>query len=329
MSASGRPFREIGQRFLRDKSRHLHGLRPLAKQVVHPLDSVLGADSAAPKPGLHIQTYDALIRKAFKKEWWMSKQLIEVDSQGNPIVKYGKADRNSPNQYDLMDWNFPLFFGLAVQEYLATLVDGDSPFDRFQKGDTSALNAQEVSGLTLFLDSGCHLCHSLPEFTLAAIGKFDPGNGFRTIGVRPLFEDPGISDGAFKIPTLRNVELTAPYMHNGGMATLAQVIDFYNRGRSDFGIEQGGAVSGRQLNLSPAQKADLIAFLQALTDERVRFGKAPFDHPQLFVPNGHPMNQNYVRSDGKGNAVDEVLEIPAVGRNGGPDITPRSFLQGP
>lgn len=327
MSASGRPFREIGQRFLRSKGKRLRGLNPLAKQIVHPLDSVLGSYSASPKPGLQISTYDALIRKAFKKDWWQSNQRIEVDSQGNPTVRYGAADPRNPNQYDLMDWNFPLFFGLAIQEYLATLVDGDSPFDRFQRGDTKALSTQQLSGLRLFLDSDCHSCHSLPEFTLAAVGQRDQGNGFRTIGVRPFWEDPGIGGGAFKIPTLRNVELTAPYMHNGGMATLAEVVDFYNRGRSDFGIDQGGAVSSLPLSLTAAQKADLIAFLKALTDDRVRFQRAPFDHPQLFVPNGHPMNQNYVRANANGNAVDDVLLVPAVGRNGGPDITPKSFLQ--
>jgi len=328
MSAVGRPLQEVGQQFLRDKSRHLHGLRPLAKQVVHSQDSVLGQNSSAPKPGLNISSYDKLIQQAFRKEWWQSKQIIEVDSAGNPTVRYGKADPNNPNQYDLMDWNFPLFFGLAVQEYLATLVDGDSPFDRFQKGDASALNPRQLAGLNLFMSSGCLPCHRIPEFTTASVGSPDAGgSGFRNTGVRPLSEDHGRADGAFKTPTLRNVELTAPYMHNGGMATLEQVIDFYNRGASDFDIDQGGVRPLPTLNLSSTQKADLVTFLKSLTDQRVRFEKAPFDHPQLFVPNGHPLNQVYVTPDVNQNAVDDMMEIPAVGRNGGPDITPRSFLQ--
>jgi len=80
------------------------------------------------------------------------------------------------------------------------------------------------------------------------------------------------------------------------------------------------------LNLSNIEKANLVAFLKALTDERVRFQKAPLDHPQLFVPNGHPTNQLQVTDDGKGNAKDDVLEIPAVGRDGGPDISSNIFL---
>ena len=97
MSAFGRPFQEVGQKFLRDKSRRLHGLRPLARQVVHSQDSVLGQNSSAPKPGLNISSYDKLIQQAFKKEWWQSKQIIEVDSAGNPTVRYGKADPNNPH----------------------------------------------------------------------------------------------------------------------------------------------------------------------------------------------------------------------------------------
>jgi cytochrome c peroxidase len=328
MSASKRSFQEVGQKFLRDKSRHLHGLRPLARQVVHSQDSVLGQNSSAPKPGLNIASYDKLVQQAFRKEWWQSKQIIEVNSAGTPTVRYGKADPNNPKQYDLMDWNFPLFFGLAVQEYLATLVDGDSPFDRFQKGATSALNPRQIAGLNVFISSGCLPCHRIPEFTTASVGSPDAGgSGFRNTGVRPFADDSGRTGGAFKVPTLRNVELTAPYMHNGGMATLEQVVDFYNRGASDFDIDQGGVRPLTILDLSSTQKADLVTFLKSLTDERVRFEKAPFDHPQLFVPNGHPLNQLYVTPDVNQNAVDDMIEIPAVGRNGGPDITPRSFLQ--
>ena len=125
-------------------------------------------------------------------------------------------------------------------------------------------------------------------------------------------------DGAFKTPGLRNVELTAPYFHNGGQLTLEQVVEFYNRG-GDFHEQNIDNLDAdiRHLNLSAENKSDLVAFLKSLTDDRVRYDKAPFDHPQLFVPNGHPGNQNSVTNDGKGQATDQLLEIPAVGRNGG------------
>lgn len=70
------------------------------------------------------------------------------------------------------------------------------------------------------------------------------------------------------------------------------------------------------------KKRSIVAFLKALTDERVRYRKAPFDHPQLFIPNGQSGDQNNVTDDGEGNATDELLEIPAVGANGGAPLRP-------
>jgi len=262
-----------------------------------------------------------------------------VDSENNPTVLPGPASADNANQYDLKEWNFPLFFGLALQEYMSTLVDGDSPFDRYHAGDTNALTAQQITGLRLFLDTGCNFCHTIPEFTTASVRLAGPSNneGFRNIGVRPTADDPGRlepvvttagtvagSSGLFKVPTLRNVELTAPYMHNGGMGTLEQVVEFYNRGRNDF--NNPGFAPGAALNLSADQKASLVAFLKALTSERVRTQKAPFDHPQLFIPNGHPVNQVMLREGRNGNAQDAFLHVPAVGRNGGPSISPNNFL---
>jgi hypothetical protein len=130
-------------------------------------------------------------------------------------------------------------------------------------------------------------------------------------------------DGAFKTPSLRNVELTGPYFHNGGQATLEQVVEFYNRGGDSRGII-GADTTGLGLNpsnldpeigpifLTDAQKAALVAFLKSLTDDRVRFEKAPFDHPQLLVPHGHSTQD----LNGDGRADDLPLQIPAVGALG-------------
>ncbi|MDQ1473932.1 MAG: hypothetical protein QOJ99_5412, partial [Bryobacterales bacterium] len=116
-------------------------------------------------------------------------------------------------------------------------------------------------------------------------------------------------DGSFKVPTLRNVELTGPYFHNGGQATLDQVVDFYNRGGDGAGADTantsafGPNLTNRApailpLNLSADDKASLVAFMKALTDDRVRLEKAPFDHPSLTVPNGHPFNEASVLRNG-------------------------------
>jgi cytochrome c peroxidase len=134
--------------------------------------------------------------------------------------------------------------------------------------------------------------------------------------------------GAFKTPGLRNVELTAPYFHNGGTATLAQVIEFYNRGGNFARANLANLDADIQpLGLSATEKESLVAFLKALTDERVRKHAAPFDHPQLRVTNGHPGDTSTVTNDGWGRATDAWLDLPAVGRSGySADRIPASFL---
>jgi cytochrome c peroxidase len=160
-------------------------------------------------------------------------------------------------------------------------------------------------------------------------GGLDPFGTSLSVAVLNPLTGVVAADGTFKIPGLRNVALTAPYFHNGGEATLLDVDNFYARGGNLGGAtnpivtRDGTVISGLSvLNFndsadSETVKADLVAFLEALTDERVRIAAAPFDHPQIFVPNGHPGNSTFViRFDGR--AVDTFLEIPATGRNGGP-----------
>lgn len=130
-----------------------------------------------------------------------------------------------------------------------------------------------------------------------------------------------LTDGAFKIPTLRNVELTGPYMHNGSMATLDQVIEFYARGGNFNGrSKQFGTVFGQPgLQLDAQARADLKSFLVSLTDERVRYERAPFDHPSLAVPHGHLGDATRLQPSstlGPTLAQDRMLLLPAVGAAG-------------
>ncbi|BAY78948.1 hypothetical protein NIES25_54270 (plasmid) [Nostoc linckia NIES-25] len=402
MSADGRTFEEIGDKFgfgLLDKifdivkskklllprelAQQLLPLRPLGKQIVHPDDSVLGQYSRAPQKGLTTLTYNQMIRAAFKPEWWQSTQLIQVDkANGNTRKVVLLPDLSSTTEeYTQMEYNFSLFFGLAVQLYESTLVSNNAPIDQFLEGNTNALTPQQQQGKAIFENpaNACIFCHSGAEFTAASVRNVQnsgrltrspaPGNpiedtGFFKIGVRPELEDLGVgaddglpvsrplsearlaqqgkfqevfgeapnitpgpveADGLFKAPTLRNVELTAPYMHNGGMLTLRQVVDFYSRGAGD---ENANVPRLPVLNLSDENKEALVAFLKSLTDNRVRYEKAPFDHPQLFIPNGHPGNETSVTNDGTGKATDALTEIPAVGRNGR-STPPANFLATP
>lgn len=126
--------------------------------------------------------------------------------------------------------------------------------------------------------------------------------------------------GAFKIPSLRNIELTGPYMHNGSMKSLEEVIEFYNRGGNNFHNPQHNETLVFPHGFSEQDKADLLAFLKTLTDERVRWEKAPFDHPSLTIVHGHNPGATGL---GESFAADNILMLPAVGKNG------RANSQGP
>jgi cytochrome c peroxidase len=126
-------------------------------------------------------------------------------------------------------------------------------------------------------------------------------------------------DGAFKIPTLRNVELTGPYMHNGGMKSLEEVVEFYDRGGNVANADHFATLVFKQA-FTAEEKADLVAFLKSLTDERVRWERAPFDHPELTVPHGH---EDAASAAEPAQAADRSLHLPAVGKKG------RSLAEGP
>ena len=380
-SATGRTFPEIGEKFNRNKikllprelGKKLKQLRPLAKQLVHRQDSVLGSLSLWPLRGLIEGSYEKMIEDAFRREWWDSKHIIKVDANGTRSFKQPQGAL-ATDEFTLMDYNFSLFFGLALQLYESTLISNDSPFDKFMEGNSKALTVQQKQGKDLFEGkAGCINCHVGAEFTGASVnhvqdervdhltlakgGEAVYDNGFNNIGVRPTEEDLGLgakdpfghplsesqlaqqglfepllnatpndtvgadehiaSDGAFKTPGLRNVELTGPYFHNGGQLTLRDVVDFYNRG-GDFAENNIDDLDGdiHPLGLSDEEKTSLVAFLVSLTDDRVRYERAPFDHPQLFITNGHPGDQNAVTDDGTGQATTTLLELPAVGRYG-------------
>ncbi len=392
MTCAGRTFPDIGKKLLNAR------IVPLGKQKVHPLDSVLGPLAKSTirsgritfAAGLNT-TYKAMVQAAFNDQFWNSTQFVK------PLAAPRDAE-----QFSQMEANFSLFWGLAIQLYESTLVSDDSPYDRFQAGDPTAMDkvggGGAQSGLNIFLTDNdlatvggsCLNCHGTSTFTNASVMHIGATNfgtsipegliermimadaggswydsGYYDIAVRPIDEDWGRGNsiggfplsfteramwvfnggtypfplqtplpcggstgrvcpsdqristkGAFKVPTLRNVELTGPYMHNGGEATLMQVLDFYTRGGNFFQTN----ISTFDPDVSPIfglnpifttpsiaelNQKKVIDFLLALTDDRVRWEKAPFDHPELFIPNG-------IGRTGK----DDMLQLPPVGANG-------------
>lgn len=163
-------------------------------------------------------------------------------------------------------------------------------------------------GVTRLLTSATML---LPDPVDPGINQMNP--------LAPPFQ-PGerlAVDGAFKVPSLRNVALTAPYFHNGGQATLAQVVEFYDRG-GDFLVDNVASADPivRPLGLSVDERADLVAFLESLTDDRTRYERAPFDHPSLSVPNGGTPGVFDLNLFPGHRVLDDRVEIPAVGSGG-------------
>ena len=153
----------------------------------------------------------------------------------------------------------------AIASYVRTLRSGDSPFDRFFAGDSNALSTEDRDGFRLFVGRArCSLCHAGPTLT---------DQSFHNTGV--AWRDGMLADsgraavtgrrdalGAFKTPSLRNVARTAPYMHDGSVATLEQVVEFYNDGGNPNPYQ---ASDIRPLNLNASERSALLAFLRSLS----------------------------------------------------------------
>ncbi len=334
MSYGGRTWPLLGRKMI--------GARPLALQRVAPDDSVLGPYAGVAGRGLAPEhTYLSLVHAAFQPEYWRSLSLVDPGG-----VTLGRRLRESGEAgFYQSEYNFPFFFGLAIQAYESTLISDDSPYDRYLDGQGKALTTTQQIGLEMFQRRACATCHVDPELTLATYsGVFGnagfaglgPDAGFFYTGVEPAANDIGIAGadpsgrpfsrtaqvnagaaaslrGLFKTPSLRNVELTGPYFHTGSKSTLEQIVDFYTGGGDYF----SGAL--RRWGPDASERVAMPAFMKAFTDDRVRFERAPFDHPELCVPIGHV-------EDGKGSVVAQSSDphvaaehralIPPVGASG-------------
>ncbi len=168
----------------------------------------------------------------------------------------------------------------AIASFERTVVSNNSPFDRWVRGDASAMTKQQVRGFRVFLDEdkgNCAVCHSAPNFTddgfhnlgLASWGDENPDMG------RFVHKPVNVLKGAFKTPTLRDIALTAPYFHDGSAADLMEVVAHYEKG----GVTKNNlSPSLKSLKLSTQDKQDLVAFMHALTSEH-----EPFALPTLPV----------------------------------------------
>lgn len=161
--------------------------------------------------------------------------------------------------------------GRALAAFQKTLASFDTSYDSYNLGDDAAISASAKRGRLLFIGKAkCADCHSGNDFTserFRNIGLFDAGR-LADRGRGKITGNPA-DDGQFKVPTLRNVAVTAPYMHNGMFATLREVITYYNEPDKIVPGQKGRDASmGEPLRLTPAEVEDLENFLLTLTDRR-------------------------------------------------------------
>lgn len=195
--------------------------------------------------------------------------LMHPDEMGFDLFK--AADRlNNDQEYATMSqqvFNEPLnaqSIAYALAAFQRSLLSYQSPYDKHLQGDKEALSPEQLRGKELFFSEelNCVACHSgfnFSDFEFYNIGLY---LDYADKGRWRVTEDKN-DEGKFKVPTLRNIELTAPYMHDGSITTLEEVIDFKMSGGVDHPIKSEKV---RSFNLSDSDKAALIDFLYSLTD---------------------------------------------------------------
>jgi cytochrome c peroxidase len=171
----------------------------------------------------------------------------------------------------------------AIAQFERTLVSFNSKFDKYYyQGDTAAFTAQEKNGLAIFIGKGmCNNCHTMNTLLTDREIKNNGLDENPADGGLMKFTGNTSDRGKFKVPTLRNIAVSGPYMHDSRFATLADVVNFYSSGvkQSSPNIDEHMPDFGSGINLSTQEKADLVAFLKTLTDE------AFLTNPKFSDPN--------------------------------------------
>lgn len=162
--------------------------------------------------------------------------------------------------------------GKALAAYERVLVTGPNRFDRWRNGEKDALSSREIAGFRIFERANCGSCHAITGKSAEFTDDQFHGNGYAKLRAESGARDEGRGEittraqdrYAFRTPTLRNVALTAPYMHDGGLATLPDVLSFY----ADYGLKSiSKAGSSSITTLNEDERADLLAFLQSLSSD--------------------------------------------------------------
>jgi cytochrome c peroxidase len=199
----------------------------------------------------------ALINRGYGRSFFWDGRIATLEEQVLKPIQ-------DPNEMDLSLEEASLRVGLtvpaisqALATYIRSILSGNSPYDRFINGDRRALDAEQQRGMQVFRGRGnCTACHVGPTFS---------DERFHNTGVawqNDKLHDEGRGHGTFKTPTLREVARTAPYMHDGSLATLTDVVNFYSEGGRANPLLDSDI---RPLRLTDEEKRALIRFLASLS----------------------------------------------------------------
>ncbi len=222
--------------------------------------------------------------------FWDSRQDLMQDLVKEPVtnhIEMGMEDMTSlVEKLKIISYYPELFekaygssyidedrFAHAVSEFLASISSTNSTFDRAIENDFESFNSLQKLGMAIFFSekAKCGSCHSGANFSAAdgSFGEYANSAGTANIGLEVNYSDNGMSEGQFKIPSLRNIALTAPYMHDGRFESLREVLNHYNENiqphqNLDDKLMQGG--SPLKIQLNSLELDALEAFLHTLTD---------------------------------------------------------------
>ncbi len=198
---------------------------------------------------------------------------VEMDNTIENVLAYLNAHPEYPSLFYQIYGDSTITtksFLSALEQFTVSLISSNSKYDQFIKGDVK-FTKQEKNGLKLFRKH-CSTCHPEPLFTtnsFANNGIPKDTSDLGRYGITMQIEDSYL----FKIPTLRNIAYSFPYMHNGSFKRLQDVIEHYNSG-IDRGDERLSPVLRNEMNLSDMEKKDLLAFLNTLTDKSFMFNRS-------------------------------------------------------
>lgn len=193
----------------------------------------------------------------------MDETLENVLRKLNQSEKYRIAFREAFQVEEIQSAQFLS----ALSQFMATLISANSRYDKYVRNEGGQLSGQELSGLAIFKQK-CSTCHATDLFTDGSYRNNGISNDFRYDKGREEITLNVNDRGKFKVPSLRNIEYTDPYMHNGSFYTLEEVLDHYTDGVKDSEtldpvLKQNAKLG---ITLNEQEKKDIVAFLKTLTD---------------------------------------------------------------